>query len=147
MQVNQNCRNNALNVCRNVQQQIIQENLLPPHFHLEENNGPSIAITFTQPNCNATGDILLGEPKFFLRDENAEGFIHMECHIRNKKTVKITVENFEELLEMLQFCQSLLPFQPEVDYLRYSVIPLHLLNHRGIPNEVRNFNKIILGNQ
>jgi hypothetical protein len=141
-EIKNNHFNNAINFSHNVQLEIIEHNLLPPYCNLEENNGPYVLITFMHPNSNTSGYIFMGEPKYFMGNENAEGFIHILCSIDNYDSfiVEITVDNIDEMIDIIIFCQSLLQYQPDVPNLDFARIPLDILNHRGIPNYLRILN-------
>ena len=137
--IRKNLHNNAINVSSNIKIQIIEGNLLPPHCTLEPTENTYIIICFTHPNCNTVGYVIFGEPKYFLADNDAEGFVHMFCAIDSYDGYmnKLTVNSMEELMDVIVFCQSLLQYQPNVQHLDFIRVPQYMLNHRAVPNHLR----------
>jgi hypothetical protein len=58
----------------------------------------------------------------------------------NGYIMEICVENIDQLFEIIDFCQQLLPYQPIVDDLDYVRVPNHLMDHWCVPPHLRQLN-------
>jgi hypothetical protein len=115
-------------------------NLLPPHCTvrpLEEGEWSStnIIIECAHPQSNHIGHVILRMP-------GGHGFVHMMGAINsfNGFLFNMTVNNAEDMFEVIAFCQNLLQFQPDAHILDYVRIPNNLLNHWCVPDNLRALN-------
>ncbi len=131
----------------NITYMLSDDNILPPHCTLDINNPyinepeTKVIIDFFHPRSNHIGKIIIGYP-FYMNSNNAGGFAHMLCGINshNDYFLQITVDNINELLGVIAFCQNILQYQPEELHLNFVRIPLYLLNHWCVSPELRNVN-------
>ncbi len=143
----------ACDIATNIKNQLQQPNQLPPHSNLllENEHGLNMfetyaLIQFTSPNSNKGGHIVVGDPEFMQRnmqypDLNGNN-LHMFCSIDafNGYFMDMSVNSLEEVLEVLEFCQQLLDYQPDEDELNFVRVPNHMLNHLFVPERLRQRN-------
>ncbi len=104
-----------------------------------------VIIEFVNPRSNFIGNIFIGKPEYVSRNNPnpiRNGYAHIICSIEaiNTYIVEITVNSLEEIIGALAFWQHILQYQQLEQNMEYIRIPLHLLNHWCIPNELRELN-------
>jgi hypothetical protein len=124
-------------------------NRLPANCMLEERDNDSMCVVvyFTCDNGH-TGHIVLGDPNWtnggVIQPQN--GYVSILCSVDrfNGYFMEICVENIDQMFEVIDFCQQLLPYQPdivELDYeLDYVRVPNHLIDHWCVPPHLRQLN-------
>ena len=142
--------NNAVNIAIHIKNQLQLPNQLPPHCNLVLHNEnlvrfeTLVLIEFTNPHSNHTGHILIGDAAYMARNDAVpnNGYVYMLCSISafNGYFMEITVNNLVEMLEVVAFCQNLLEYQPDEQFIEYVHIPEHLLNHWCVPQHLRRLN-------
>jgi hypothetical protein len=109
-------------------------------FEQRRNNPRIVVVSFTCDNGH-TGHIVLADPNWtnggFVQPQI--GYVSMLCSIDrfNGFFMEICVENIDQMFEIIDFCQQLLPYQPAVDDLDYVRVPNHLLDHWCVPPHLR----------
>jgi hypothetical protein len=148
---NNNLYYNAVNLAIYIKNQLQNPNQLPLYCNLVLNNEhvnqlqTTVMIEFTLPGSNHKGHVMVGLPAQMTQNYAVpilNGYVHMLCAIDalNGYFMKITVNNFNEMLSIIEFCQNLLehqPLQQEIDYVR---LPPHMLNYWFVPNYLRALN-------
>ena len=137
---------NSINFAINLHNTLL-ETELPPHWTLRqypynEDHPDVVIVDFVHPNTDLTGHVMLSRPA-------GNGFVHMLFSIDRFNGYEITVNSFQQMLEVIAFSQNLLQFQPNQLYMNYIRVPQHLnyvwvpqklLNHWCVPNRLRELN-------
>ena len=137
-----NAVNFSISLYNTLQQNVIR---MPANCVLEQrpNNRRILAVSFTCDNGH-TGHIVLGDPNWTNGGivQPQIGYVTMLCSIDrfNGYFMEICVENIDQMFEIIDFCQQLLPFQPDVVDLDYVRIPNHLLDHWCVTPRLRALN-------
>ncbi len=139
-------RTNAINFSISLYNTLEQNvNRLPANCVLEQrqNNSQTVVITFTCDNGH-TGHIVLGDPNWTNGGlvQPRIGYVEMLCSVDrfNGYFMEICVENIDQMFEIIDFCQQLLPYQPVVVELDYVRVPNHLIAHWCVPPHLRQLN-------
>lgn len=136
---------NAVIVANNLKYTLINQNILPPNCSLMMRPqvtipDTNIFITFNNPESNHTGHVMISQ--LIDIDTPVDG-LHMLCAVDsfNGYFIEITVLNVEEMLEVIEFCQTILAYQPNNQrFLEFVRVPNHMLNHWCVPLHVRQQN-------
>ena len=117
----------------------------------QDNNTTFVAVTFTCDNGHA-GHIILEDPNFTNgRAAHAQpriGYVSMSCSIdlSNGYFLELCVENIGQMFEVIEFCQQLLQYQPDIDtdieYLEYVRVPILLQDHWCVTPRLRELQNI-----
>jgi hypothetical protein len=153
-----NVKEHILELIREQEQEQYQEQnqehrRFPQHCRLELENEwgdinnfeAFVCIRFTSPHSASGGWVMAGHPAHFQpRNPNVDknGFLHIECSldaINGGFFMDISVNNIDEMLTILEFCQNLLAYQPEgmIDFVR---IPPHMMDRWFVPEYLRQRN-------
>jgi hypothetical protein len=123
-------------------------NRLPANCVLEQrrNNSMTVTISFTCDNGH-TGHVVLLDPNW-TNGGNVQpqiGYVSMLCSVDrfNGYSIERCVENIDQLFEIVDFCQQLLPYQPDVRYLDYVRVPNRLLDHWCVPPHLRELQNVV----
>ncbi len=139
------CRN-AINFSTALYDTLEQNvNRLPANCVLEprQNNYQTVVITFTCDNGHS-GHIVLGDPNWTNGGhvQPRIGYVEMLCAVDrfNGYFMEICVDNIDQLFEIIDFCQQLPRYQPNVYDLDYVRVPNHLIAHWCVPRHLRQLN-------
>ncbi len=138
--------NNAIIFATNMKYTLINQNILPSYCSLMlhshgEHPDANVVISLNHLESNYNGYVIISQ----LIDINTpvDGFVRMLCTIDsyNGNFIEITVNNMEEMLDVIQFCQNILVYQPPNQHnLEFIRVPNHLLNHWCVPLHVQQQN-------
>jgi hypothetical protein len=116
--------------------EFISDNRLPPYITLRPlvPERDAVLIDFVHPNSNYEGHIAMFSP-----NENERGFAKMLCSVNahNGCFIEITVNTIIEVYGVIAFCQNILQYQPDTQFLEYVRVPTHLLNHWCVTPQLR----------
>jgi hypothetical protein len=139
-------RTNAVNFSISLYNTMVENvNRLPANCVLEprQNNSQTVVITFTCDNGHS-GHIVLGDPNWTNGGhvQPRIGYVEMLCAVDrfNGYFMEICVENIDQLFEIIDFCQQLPRYQPNVYDLDYVRVPNHLIAHWCVPRHLRQLN-------
>ena len=145
----QNECTNAVNFSTTLYNTLQQNvNRLPANCVLEQrrNNSMNVVITFTCDNGH-TGHIVLGDPNWTNAGhvQPRIGYIEMLCAVDrfNGYFMEICVDNIDQMFEIIDFCQQLLPYQPNDFDLDYVRVPNRLLDHWCVPPHLRELQNVV----
>jgi hypothetical protein len=141
---------NAVNFSITLYNTLLQNvNLMPANCVLEQrrNNSQTVVISFTCDNGH-TGSIVLLDPNWTNGGvvQPQIGYVSMLCSVDrfNGYFMEICVENIDQMFEIIDFCQQLLRYQPDVAELDYELdyvrVPNHLIDHWCVPPHLRQLN-------
>ena len=134
--------NREINFAINLQN-ILSQTPLPPYCALLSRNllQPSakgcVIIDFVNPNSKHTGYVVLSKPD---GDDENEIDVFSSIDSFNGYFIELTVESLEEALEVIEFSQHLLQYQPDQDRLDFVRVPNHLLDHWCVSENLRERN-------
>ena len=144
-----NERTNAVNFSITLYNTLLQNvNRLPANCVLEprRNNSMTVVISFTCDNGH-TGHVVLGDPNWTNAGhvQPRIGYIEMLCAVDrfNGYFMERCVENIDQLFEIVDFCQQLLPYQPDGRYLDYVRVPNRLLDHWCVTPRLRELQNVV----
>ena len=139
---NYNIHDKARNLAISIKNQLQLPNQLPQHCRLIDpenyrhlyNFEKNVYIDFTTPHSNHKGAAIIFHPESlnkYVANLDLNGYVHMLCTINafNGYFMELTVNSREDMLEVLEFCQLLLEYQPDEDELDFVRIPDHMQNH------------------
>jgi len=103
--------------------------LLPIGFHQM-----AVIVEFRCPIKNTGGQTLIVPP-------NDQGIMRILSSLDrfNGYFIDVEAHNLEQIINIIQFTQELLLYQPDEDDLEHVRVPNHMLDHWCIPPNYRNF--------
>ena len=132
--VDQVQNNNELLILHNALGQLIDN--LPDEFTLlpSDENQLAVIVEFSCPIKNTGGQTLILLP-------NEQGIMRILSSLDrfNGYFIDVNAHNLEQIIEIIQFTQELLLYQPDEDDLENVRVPNHMLDHWCITPNYRNF--------
>jgi hypothetical protein len=147
-----NVYNNALNNSRILSNNIKNRFLAMPPNHFPQHceliiDAPELMdipnleafvyFRISSPHSRHSGWIMVGHPEL-MQMRHEDGNIHMKCQINAHNgdyIMEINIENFEEMLIVLEYCQNLLDYQP-AGMFNYVRVPPHMRDLWFIPESL-----------
>ena len=145
MQNEQNRLNNAISI-NNIKRQLEEEDL-SPQCTIEDGDDSYFRILLKLPNQDPNSDER-GYIIIFIPEEGRVVIAQMGCCIGkyNDCFTEVIVNSMDAMIELISFCLSLLPYQPDAQHFDYVRIPPHLLNHWCVRARLRNLNLAAIEN-
>ena len=134
--------NHEINFAINLQN-ILSQTPLPPYCTLVSRNlmQPSakgcVIIDFVNPNSKHTGYVVLSKPD---GDDENEIDVFSSIDRFNGYFIELTAESLEDVIDVIEFSQHLLQYQPDQDLLDFVRVPNHLLDHWCVSENLRERN-------
>jgi hypothetical protein len=138
--------NNAI-LINNIKLQLEEANL-PRQCIIEDGDDSYFRVLLylpnQAPNSDERGYIIINKP-----EGGRIGLAHMGCCIGkyNDCFTEVIVNSIDAMIELISFCLSLLPYQPNAQNFDYVRIPPHLLNHWCVRARLRNLNLAAIEHQ
>ncbi len=138
-----NINNNAVNFAIELHNRLLNhqfnQNITIRPLIVRQNdiNSRYVVIDIVHQNSPHVGQIIM-----YMPNEGNGGYVHMLCCINahNGYFIDTTFNTFEQMIDVINFTENILPYQPDVHFLDYVRVPNHLIDYWCVPAYLRDIN-------